>query len=214
MMYQLRAALDACVYEAAVRGGVALSPADEKALEFPICEVPTQWKPAAGKLKPLSDQQRQFVESVQPYNIEKSPGTAHVVRSLAILNDWARKDRHRRLHVVRAIPERVAMPRYVADLRLVQVTWVKYEPPHFLENDPVVAHFGVKDWVAGTKLRADQRLILEVAVDEPPAREAKNDSLTDRVRAMFFAVKWVVEEFETTFAPPYPIRRFRAPSAS
>lgn len=67
-----------------------------------------------------------------------------------------------------------------------------------------MARLGIKDWVSGTKLRADQRLILEVAVDEPPAREARSDSLTDRVRAMFFAVKWVVEMFED---PVNPIRR-------
>jgi hypothetical protein len=156
---------------------------------------------------------------VQPYNVTKFSGTARVVRSLVILNDWARKDRHRRLHVVRAIlPQQVAMPRYTkldprdrTPARPVKVEWVKYEPAHFLEDDPVVARFGVKDWIPGTRIHANQRLTLEVAVNEPPAREARNDTLSDRVRAMFFAVKWVVEAFEETFAPPYPIRKFRPP---
>jgi hypothetical protein len=88
---------------------------------------------------------------------------------------------------------------------------VKYEPLHFLEHDPVLTRFGVKDWVPDTNVRADQRLTLEVTVDEPPAREPRDDSLVHRLRAMFFAVKWVVEAFEKTFALHYPIRKFRKP---
>jgi hypothetical protein len=193
MLYQLRAALDHCVYESGEISWLR-SPAEEKSLEFPICTEERQWKAAARKIAPLSDEKRRIVEHVQPYNIGKHVGTAPVIRALGILNDWARKDRHRRLHILRSIPRRVVKPRVNGDY--ATLGWVQYAELHYLEHDPVTARFGIEDWTPGAKVEIDQHVMLEIAVDEPAPREPDGDTLKDRVEAMFYAVKWVVEEFE------------------
>lgn len=195
MLYQLRAALDGCIYEATITPSWLYSADEKKAIEFPICADESQWKAAARKIAPLSDEARRIVEHVQPYNIEKHVGTAPVIRSLGILNDWARKDRHRQLHVLRSIPLQVLKPRING--QVATVTAVEYVAPHYLEDDPIVVRFLIEDWVPGAKVEMDQRVKLEIAVDEAPPREPTRDTLTDRVRAMFFAVKWVVAQFET-----------------
>lgn len=211
-LYQLRAALDACVYQAAVLDSGKTPPPDETSLEFPICASVTNWKNSARKIAPLTADHRRIIEDMQPCHIEKFPGTARVIRSLAILNDWARKDRHRRLHLMRSIVARIGQPLIATDAPY-RITSFTPMPTHYLERDPVVATFILDGWVPGGKIKPNPHVVIEVAVDEPPTREADRDTLDDRMRAMFFAVAAVREGFEESFAPPYPIRKFRAPPA-
>lgn len=104
ILYHLRAALDACIYEAAILETGKNPPPDENRLEFPMCRSNSEYaKKAAFMLRSLAKGRRAIVESVQPYNVPRIAPELMVFnfnRTLGILNDWARKDRHRRLHVV------------------------------------------------------------------------------------------------------------------
>src|ERR1017187_7108614 len=104
-LYHLRSALDGSVYQAAIIQSGEDPPPNENNLEFPVCNSAINFEKSALKIRPLSQKCRTFIQSVQPYNTPEIPVdlmTLNVNRSLGILNDWARKDRHRRLHVVGA----------------------------------------------------------------------------------------------------------------
>jgi hypothetical protein len=216
MMYQLRAALDACVYRAAVLDTGRDPPPNENALEFPICATQTNWQESGRKVAPLSNEHRRIVEDFQPCNADKHPGTRRIIRSLGILNDWARKDRHRRLHIVRAWRGTVYPSLEVGPPgRLVSLV---PRPPGLGEGDTEVARFIIEGWVPGTKLKPRVHVPFDVALDEDPPPENDADTLDRRIGEMFYAVGEVIEVFEKTFEPPYPIqiprRTHRSPPAS
>jgi hypothetical protein len=108
LLYQLRSALDACIYQATVYATGQDPPPDDDKLEFPITLELTEFpKLKKRRLMHLKQDLQDAVESVQPYNTPSLPPeklVKNVNRSLGILNDLARKDRHRRLHVVGAWP--------------------------------------------------------------------------------------------------------------
>src|SRR5207249_1615196 len=62
------------------------------------------FKTSTRKIAPLSDYRRWMIETIQPYNIVKDLRPEHQVlsphRAMAMLHDWARIDRHRRLNVL------------------------------------------------------------------------------------------------------------------
>ena len=101
MLYQLRAALDHVIYATAVRETGQDPPPDHDVLEFPITMSPDAFQRAAWKIAPLSEEFRPLIEWVQPYNADKVPEPGNVLNtSLGLLHEWARIDRHRRLHVI------------------------------------------------------------------------------------------------------------------
>ena len=106
-LYQLRAALDACIYEAAVRHTGKNPPPNEGALQFPICINNGKFKEAARQIAPLPDELKAFIEAVQPYQTIKEFEDLEILslnKTLAVLSEWARIDRHRRLHVIGVLP--------------------------------------------------------------------------------------------------------------
>jgi hypothetical protein len=54
-LYQLRAALDACIHQAAILESGKDPHPDEKALEFPICVSSEEFKNSGWKIRPLAD---------------------------------------------------------------------------------------------------------------------------------------------------------------
>ncbi|KKK87854.1 hypothetical protein LCGC14_2749070, partial [marine sediment metagenome] len=99
LLYQLRAALDGLVYGAAILETGEDPPPNHQQLEFPICASAADFKNARRKLGPLAEERRAIIETIQPYNAVEGLRPEIVVfsphRALGILNDWARKDRHR-----------------------------------------------------------------------------------------------------------------------
>jgi hypothetical protein len=106
MLYHLRASLDACLYQAAIYTTGRNPPPDEQKLEFPICSNKVEFPAIAKRRLSIFPQQIQdAIERIQPYNIPTLPPSEivkNINRSLSILNDLARKDRHRKLHLVGA----------------------------------------------------------------------------------------------------------------
>ena len=73
-------------------------PPDEGKLEFPITHDPKEWKGLTKRrLSALPTSIQDAIERVQPYNLQSSSTDETIKstnRSLGILNDLARKDRH------------------------------------------------------------------------------------------------------------------------
>jgi hypothetical protein len=198
LLYQIRSALDACVYKAAIINTRKNPPPDEENLEFPICCCKTKFKNARCKIRPLSKKHRDIIKSVQPYNAPKL-APEYVVfnfnRALGILNEWARKDRHRKLHVVgswvaHSSPElRISPP---ATLQYMNVTGSGF----LLENESQIATFKIAGYTSTTKVQGNPHLAIDIAVDEGPPPCADNDTLGNRIRAMLKACDVIVHAFE------------------
>jgi hypothetical protein len=163
MVYQLRAALDGCVYDAAVLHCKQSPPPDEDYLEFPICPTSKQFKNAARSIAPLPKEVRDFIESVQPYKAPKTLEPKFMVlsfnRSLGILHDWARKDRHRKLHILGAWATKanpmVRVPSG-ASVKSIEVTG-----SGFLKDESEIAKFHIDGFHPGMKVNANDGRQLE-----------------------------------------------------
>ncbi|MCJ7509394.1 MAG: hypothetical protein MUP14_00695 [Dehalococcoidia bacterium] len=215
-LYQLRSALDACVYAAAIVDSRQDPPPDDEHLEFPICASRASFKNASRKIRPLAEERRRIIESVQPYNAPPLDNNLLVLnphRTLAILNDWARKDRHRKLHIVGGWASN-ANPQ----LRLpdgVELEYMMVVNDGLLEHDSEIASFKVRRYVPGSepKIQANPDLFIDIAIDEPPPMCADNDTLDGRTKSMIVWVKATVREIEASFSE-YPPRVTRIDAAS
>lgn len=113
-------------------------------MEFPICESVSNFNKSRWKVKPLSEEYGNFIEAIQPFNepkLTEELKALNINRNLRILNDWARKDRHRSLHLARS---------WAADrnplLRLpsgVELEWLQLGLNDHLEDNPQIALFKV-----------------------------------------------------------------------
>ena len=196
-LYQLRAALDSCVYDAAIFETGKQPPPNGKNLEFPICESAASFSNASWHIRPLPDDYHTFIEAMQPY---KAPQLAaklqgyNINLNLGILNDWARKDRHRSLHIARswasdrdplfALPEGTLM------------TDLTVQPDGHLESESVVATFHLLGWRPGLNIHSNPNLHIEISIDEPPAMRYPQDTLAARTGQMIESVRLVVKKFE------------------
>lgn len=198
-LYQLRAALDACVYELACMNTGERPPPSENTLEFPFCQ-PGKFKDAGWKIQPLTDEQRAIIEAVQPYNAPELPDR-YVVgnwnRSLGILNDWARKDRHRKLHVVASWASNI-QPLLVIPKETVLREFYVCNDMFILEDEGVVAEFKIAGWQRGMEIYANPNLSLDIVVNEIPAPCDDSDSLGNRLSSMRKAVQVVVDSLAST----------------
>jgi len=94
-LYELRAALDNCLYAVAVIDSGQSPPPNGDLLEWPIYLTPKKWKDNQRRFAALSPELRDALEGIQPYQAA-TPGW----NCLRILHDLARTDRHRALHLV------------------------------------------------------------------------------------------------------------------
>jgi hypothetical protein len=201
MVYQLRAALDGCIYDAAVAHSKQSPPPDEDHLEFPICKSPEGFTKSARCIRPLPQDCRDFIESVQPYKAPKTLEPKAMVmsfnRSLGILHDWARKDRHRKLQLLGAWATKAnPMVRVPSG---VTVKSIEVAGSGFLKDESEIAKFHVDGLVADMKVNANPNLAIDIAVDEEPPPCAVNDVLENRLFNIFLFVESAVSAFEAFF---------------
>jgi hypothetical protein len=199
-IYQLRAALDGTVYIAASLDAGQNPPPDENWLEFPICDSAGDFKKRGKYIAPLSDERKRIVESVQPYNAPELDSGLKVYnfnRTLGILNNWARIDRHRRLHVVGSWASNVnPLVRAPKGVRVTDMTSVV---SGFLGDKTVIARFTLAGYRRGMNVQANPNLSIDVAVDELPKPIADSDTLGYRTFAMLRATEYIVRQFEESF---------------
>ena len=198
MLYQFRSALDSCVYAAAIVESGQEPPPKEENLEFPICDSPAKFKKATWKIAPLTKKRRDIIESVQPYktppDLRPEFRVFNINRTLAILNDWARKDRHRQLRVVGSwVSSARPKVRLPAGVELV---FMGVTGDGFLEHESEIASFQLAGWVRGMTIEANPDVFIDVAVNDDPPPCADNDTLSERIVAMTIWVNAIVEEIE------------------
>jgi len=70
-LYELRATLDNCLYEVAVIHSGQNPPTGASQLQFPIYSTPADWGRNVYRLKHLSDEHRQMLERIQPYQAQR-----------------------------------------------------------------------------------------------------------------------------------------------
>jgi hypothetical protein len=196
-LYQLRAALDACIYEAACVNTGLRPPPDEDRLAFPFCLRPENFtnKRSRVQMGPLTDKQRFYVQSAQPYaapaDLTERELTFNFNRCLSILNDWARKDRHRKLHVIASWASNVnPLIRFPDGARLAEFTVLQN---HFILKDQTdIATFRIDGWRHGMQMQTNPNLTLDLTVDEIPPPGHDIDTLNQRSDCMERGVAAVV----------------------
>ena len=189
MLYQLRAALDSCVYDCAILQTGKNPPPDERDLQFPICTNSKSFKNCLGQIRPLSDDVKAFIESVQPYQTAPLK-EAEMGRILAILNDWARIDRHRTLPIIGAFPSNVT-----AELGLppdMALEWSTTDDRRLLEHESHFATFKIRGYRPDAQIEVNLAIRLEPALDKIGGFEV----ITKALSAMTAIVEEVIKEFE------------------
>jgi hypothetical protein len=159
-LYELRAALDNCVYEVAVHYSGQDPPPGEAVLQFPIYESPEAWGKNLYRLKHLSDEHRAMFERVQPYQAERRD-----LNPMRLLNRLARNDRHRALHVVgSAIAEGGLLVEAPEGARVAEQDTLN--GMIIGDGTTVIATFKIEPWEPGQQLRVHAQIELEFEIAE------------------------------------------------
>jgi hypothetical protein len=197
MLYHLRAALDSCVYDAAALEFTQNPPPDEEQWNFPICVTKEKFDNAVRRMKNLPNRLHGLLEAVQLYS--RATGRANgsewdMGQVLYILNEWARIDRHRRLHLAGTAISK-------GNLAFERVSGVSLEScdfqvgEHVLEHDTEIARFKIAGWVPGKRMNVHGQFTFEIVIDEAP----RLSKLEEAGRAMLLSVIGVRESFERAY---------------
>lgn len=199
-LYQIRAALDASVYAVAIRETGKDPPPNARDLGFPICASLNEFRRQDTRIRPLRGTRREFIESVQPFNMpDLSPELAvfNFNRMLGVLNHWSIIDRHRRLHVVGSWASDASPKlRLPVGCRLQQI---EVREGTILESDGVIASFRLSGFVEGMDVQVNPDVTIGIAVDEAPRPCADNDTLANRMRCMIKGARFIAWGLERSF---------------
>jgi hypothetical protein len=199
-LYQLMAALDACVYKAAIIDSGQSPPPKHKHLYFPICNSHEKFKEAGNKIAPLASKRRDIIEAMQPYNAPELAAEGLVFnfnRAFGILGEWAIIDRHRKLHVTGSWASN-ARPKFRCPDG-TRIENLRVTASGLLEHESEVASFKLLGYTRGMKVEGNPDIAIDLAVDESPPPCADTDSLGNRLLAMEKAASIVVRQFEGSF---------------
>ncbi len=196
--YQLRAALDAAVYKVAVMMNHGIEPPpDENRIEFPICPNSAAFDRNPVNKPPFPKEVRDWLETIQPYNTAKTAALdyAPLNRSLQIIHDCARKDRHRRLHIVAAVATAFDWEFKIEGPG--RVTSVNLLPANFLENECVFLEFGFEGTTKTetTNIQLATAMSIEVSFDEVPVPLGSN--LGTELAKLLYCTEFVLGKFES-----------------
>lgn len=198
MLYQMRSALDACLYQAAIYVTSQNPPPDEQKLEFPICSSASEFPSVARRRLSIFPQPVQDgIERIQPYNEPSLPPdqlAKNLNRCLGILHDWARKDRHRKLHILAQYALQVEPDIIVPSG--VTVTDLKVMPNGLLGSQQDLVTFRLVGFHPGMVVSMSPNLLTNIGVDELPAPCHDTDTLQNRLQGMLDVVNSVITAFE------------------
>lgn len=198
MLYQLRSALDACIYQGAIHATKKDPPDGEGKLEFPITADPNEW-PALKKRRlfalPVSIQDG--IEKIQPYNNQFLPPGELIIslnRNLGMLHDWARKDRHRKLHIIGSWPIHLKPEFILPDGAILD--WVDIMPPATFTDGAVIAKFHISGFGPNANAMVNPMLRTTLGCNEAPVPCDPSDTLERRLNEMVNSVGGVIDFFE------------------
>lgn len=195
MLYQLRGALDSCIYDAAVLKFGSDPPPDANKWQFVITDDPDNFKDAMRRMKNLPSDVTAIMESVQGYTGSTCRFDGQefdLGKTLVILNDWARIDRHRKLHLVGSVITsgnlRIGSP---VDMG---VEYCNFIGADVIESQSEIARFKIRNYVPGAKISFEPKFTFEIMVNETPRVRLQEIAL-----AMGMSVSAVRERFEAHF---------------
>lgn len=198
MLYQLRSALDACIYQATVYATQSDPPPKETSLEFPITNDAKEFlQLAKRRLWGLPQNLKDAIERMQPYNTPQMPPeqmVSSINRCLGILNDLSRKDRHRRLHVVGSLP--LTFEPLFSLPKGISVVDVQTKTDGLLEEQAEIATFRLIGFRSGMKIKVNPNMSTNIGCSEPPPACHANDTFAQRLTEIIKTVNSVVVAFE------------------
>jgi hypothetical protein len=188
-LYELRAALDNCLYEVAVQHSGQDPPPGETVLQFPIYDTPRAWKTNLYRLEHLSEEHRAMLERIQPYQAERQDWNC-----LRILNRRARSDRHRTLHLVGSVlADGALLVEAPPGSRVIK--WETVDRLAVCEGVTEIASFVIEPWTPGQTLDVYSQIEVEVEITEMVS-DRPWGSLSTRLTALHRAV----DEYVTVLA--------------
>jgi hypothetical protein len=194
--YQLRAALDGLIFKTAEIKSAPDPPADENRLEFPIYDTAGRFENSAVYKGPFPDELKTWLQSVQPYNAPYSsdPNAVEYGRILKLLHDCARKDRHRKLHILAAVPVRVDW-NFDPPLPAMQVQQLD---ANFFEDEAEFLELRLRecDW-KNSNVKFKGEVALNISVGEMPGLVGQ--AVSDEMNGLLRAVQLIVRDFEVAF---------------
>ena len=198
--YQLRASLDTAMWKAYTHlGGAKSAPnVNPRLLEFPIFEAgkSQNYKKAAFHGVPLPEKLKLWLEAIQPCNADKRTNGSDEERTsnnLLLINDCARKDRHRQLHVVgTVVSDNTALIKVNAPAAISYVRNISADP---FQDQFEIAAFGIEGMTAETEIEVDGNFTIEVAVKEIP----DDVGIMVRLYQLKDAVAGAIQRFEDAF---------------
>jgi hypothetical protein len=193
-LYNLRTALDYCVYDVAVCDTGQNPPPDDGKLLFPIQGSAAAFREKAYQIKPLSKQHRGWIETVQPYQGGDPERTA-----LFWLNELARIDRHRALHVVGGYIAASTPTIEAPAATTVLFEEVPFVP--FIDGETVIARFQVIPYRPGDKVYANPHTGIHPELAEWASRRLPRLGLgyltfDERLLHIETIVKVIIGQFE------------------
>lgn len=198
--YQLRASLDALIYQASIFFKCSLSASEKENLYFPCCKTPKSFEASTIHKIPFPKDLSDWLEALQPYKAANTtdPNMLEVIRIVALINTCAKIDRHRHLHVVAAFPTRIEVE-YIATPPTITVTDIKRIRINFLESESPFLVFGLRgvDLSRENNIKLKTNLRLEVSVDQVPI--APSETFDLEVQKMLSVVDGIIRFFEDGF---------------
>lgn len=193
--YQLRAALDGLIFVTAELLG-ACTPANENRIEFPIYDAAWRFDNCEIWKGPFPQELKDWLRSVQPYSAPSSndPNVVEYGRRLKLLHDCARKDRHRRLHMLATVPKdfRLGFDPPLPDAQ------IRYLSPNLLEDEAELAELRIseKDW-ANPKISFKGKLTLNISIPEMPG--ITGPELSRELEGLANVVSLITNDFVRSF---------------
>jgi hypothetical protein len=197
MFYQLRAALDGVIYKAAVIAEGIDPPSNANRVEFPICIDLAKFSRNTINDPPFPNNLRDWVETIQPYNASKTAGTdLHFVNTcLKLLHDCARKDRHRKLHLVAAVPTYI---NYRLEMWPGRLVFAEPLVCNLFEDKNEFLKFRTTGFTSnGGKIKLNSDVMIELSIEEIPLLNLGNSAAV--INSIFSAVDVVIAYFENWY---------------
>jgi hypothetical protein len=184
-LYEMRAALDNCLFEVAALYSGKYPPPGAAVLHFPIYDDWEAWQRNLYRLKHLSDEHRDMLERIQPFNAQRQD-----LNCLSILNRLARSDRHRTLHLVGAFLVQGGV--LIEAPEGSRITEMHKTDQRIVDREAVIATFRVSPGIRGQVVDHLPELTLEVEISEM-ANDRPWGPLDRRLQAIHRAVSEYIE---------------------
>jgi hypothetical protein len=194
--YQLRAALDGLIFVTAELLSAPDPPAAQDRLEFPVYSTATRFDNCPVWNGPFPQELKDWLRSVQPYNAPSSndPNIVEYGRILKLLHDCARKDRHRRLHMLVTVPTHFQLEFSPP----IPGAVIRYLNPNLLEDEAELVELRIseQDWT-NPEISFKGNLTLNITVTEMPG--IVGHELSRELERLANAVSVITTDFEISF---------------